>query len=67
MAEQLPAITTQADLEAFDRMCLGKEQYPSEAAAVAAIKLLAKERSHKKGSTLVAYACRFCRQWHFGH
>lgn len=57
----------EADPKAYERMCAGKEKYPSESATSAAIKVYRKAKNIKKSSLLHSYECRFCGQWHFGH
>lgn len=50
----------------YSSMCAGKREYPDKRAAKEAIRsLCAAGRSHK--STLNAYKCLFCQQWHVGH
>lgn len=56
-----------SDPKAYESMCAGKESYPSESAANAAIKVYRKVKNVNKGSLLHSYECRFCEQWHFGH
>jgi hypothetical protein len=45
------------------RECGDKKRYASSADAVAA----AGRIGRAKGEKLVAYRCRFCRQYHIGH
>jgi hypothetical protein len=45
------------------RACAGKRRFRSEAEASQAARLVLLEY----GEELVAYRCRFCRQWHLGH
>lgn len=58
-----------AEQQAFERGCLGKEQFITEAAATAALKLYLRDRSfQRRGShKLHAYHCNFCESWHIGH
>lgn len=54
--------------EQWERMCSGKEKFPSEAAAMAAIRLLRIEGRARKGHQLTPYLCKFGDpHWHFGH
>lgn len=57
----------EADPQAYERICAGKEPYPSESAATAAVKVYRKAKINKKGSRLHSYECRFCEQWHIGN
>jgi hypothetical protein len=52
---------------AMERSCSGKTAYPTEAAAIAGMKFLQKERALRTGDGMVVYQCQFCREWHFGH
>jgi hypothetical protein len=54
--------------EQFERMCCGKERYPSESSAWAAIKVMRAARLLRRRTYLLnPYACKFCLEWHFGH
>lgn len=60
----IPSPETPVDL-AFEKGCAGKEAYTSKKAADAA--QLYREQQGVPGQGMVAYNCKFCRQWHLGH
>jgi hypothetical protein len=60
----VPAKETPVD-PAFEKGCAGKEAYTSKKAADAA--QLYREQQGVPGQGMVAYSCKFCRQWHLGH
>ena len=53
--------------EQREKMCTGKEPYPSESAALAAIKVLRKSGLLRKPHQLTPYKCKFADHYHFGH
>lgn len=55
------------DGEEEERGCLGKERYPSQAAADGALKFFRGEPGERGAGALQSYACRFCGAWHLGH
>jgi hypothetical protein len=59
-----PAVEKPAD-PAFENGCAGKEAYPSKKAADSA--QLFREQQGVPSQGMVAYNCKFCRQWHLGH
>jgi hypothetical protein len=59
-------------LAAFQKGCAGKDRYPSQNAADAALRLMkqgAFGRKHGDGrwDDLRSYECRFCGEFHHGH
>ena len=55
-----------AEQETREKMCEGKEPFPSMSAATAALKLYVKRRILRSNG-LVPYKCNFCKQYHLGH
>lgn len=51
----------------YEKGCAGKEAYPSESAAIAAIKIFRKEGTLHRPSRIDAYECQFCGAWHLGN
>lgn len=56
----------------FEKGCAGKDRYPSENAANAALALMKRGltgRKHGDGrwDALHSYECIFCGEWHHGH
>lgn len=51
----------------FERGCLGKDRYPSESAAGAALTELLRSKRVPKAHLMHAYKCEFCLEWHIGH
>ncbi len=51
----------------FESMCAGKQAYPSESAADAALRLGQQERVIRTCAGVQSYQCPFCEEWHFGH
>lgn len=58
---------TLSDQDEFERGCAGKEKFPSESAAKAAIDAYHKAGMLHHKSALMPYRCRFCEQYHYGH
>lgn len=59
-----------SDPDKFERQCAGKERYPSESAASAALKALRKEKLLRRAETMRVYQCDFVTDephFHFGH
>lgn len=57
-----------ASQRVFESSCAGKEKYPSEEAANAAIKACRDMGLIHNASHLAPYPCNFCApNWHFGH
>jgi hypothetical protein len=51
----------------FESMCAGKQPYPSESAADAALRMAQRERVMRTCAGVQSYQCPFCGEWHLGH
>lgn len=68
----LPYSSIDRTQAAFERACAGKDEYPSESAADAALAYLKRgtirhPKSGGRWDTLNSYECQFCKMWHHGH
>ncbi len=53
--------------ESFERGCNGKENHPTESAALAALQTYQRLGRFRTGSGVEPYFCRACGDWHLGH
>lgn len=61
------ATTSLASQEAFEKMCAGKEKFPSQSSAAATLKFYRDEGLLQHASTMGIYECYFCKDFHLGH
>ncbi|WP_446744285.1 hypothetical protein [Silvibacterium acidisoli] len=59
-------------LPPFEKSCAGKDQYPSENSAIAALDMMKRgeichPRNNGRWDTLAVYECHYCGCWHHGH
>ena len=60
----IPAV---ADPRRWDAECGGKDPYPSESAANAALAKIKRDGNLRRTCWLESYQCGCCREWHLGN